>query len=267
MLWGDSRESHVYQAKIAEQAERYEEMVEAMTKVAELGTDLTTEERNFLSVGYKNMTLPRRKSWRIIDTIASKEENNKSIIAKMRLDHVYPYKKKIEKELTDICNELLQLLDKHLIPAATSGESKVYYHKMKADYHRYLAECASNETKKALSESTLNIYKFASQLAVAELPPTHQIRLGLALNFSVFYFEIMNSTELACLLAKQAFDDAIADLDKLSEDNYKDSTLIMNLLRDNLTKWTRFGTESQLHGAMNYGENLGAEGTTDEDDS
>merc|ERR1712137_143625 len=73
---------------------------------------------------------------------------------------------------------------------------------------------------------------------MGELPPTHPIRLGLALNFSVFYYEILNSPDRACHLAKQAFDDAIAELDTLSEESYKDSTLIMQLLRDNLTLWT-----------------------------
>jgi 14-3-3 protein epsilon len=62
--------------------------------------------------------------------------------------------------------------------------------------------------------------------------------LGLALNFSVFYYEILNSPDRACHLAKQAFDDAIAELDSLSEESYRDSTLIMQLLRDNLTLWT-----------------------------
>jgi len=54
----------------------------------------------------------------------------------------------------------------------------------------------------------------------------------------VFYYEILNSAERACRLAKAAFDDAIAELDTLSEESYKDSTLIMQLLRDNLTLWT-----------------------------
>jgi 14-3-3 protein beta/theta/zeta len=70
------------------------------------------------------------------------------------------------------------------------------------------------------------------------MQPTHPIRLGLALNFSVFYYEILNAPDKACALAKQAFDDAIAELDTLNEDSYKDSTLIMQLLRDNLTLWT-----------------------------
>jgi 14-3-3 protein epsilon len=78
----------------------------------------------------------------------------------------------------------------------------------------------------------------ATDVAHSELTSTHPIRLGLALNFSVFYYEILNSPDRACHLAKQAFDDAIAELDSLSEESYRDSTLIMQLLRDNLTLWT-----------------------------
>lgn len=83
-----------------------------------------------------------------------------------------------------------------------------------------------------------NFTQNATDVAQTELTPTHPIRLGLALNFSVFYYEILNSPDRACHLAKQAFDDAIAELDSLSEESYRDSTLIMQLLRDNLTLWT-----------------------------
>ncbi|KAJ7769693.1 14-3-3 protein, partial [Mycena maculata] len=77
-------------------------------------------------------------------------------------------------------------------------------------------------------------YKAASDVAVTELPPTYPIRLGLALNLSVFYYEILNSPGRAYHLAKQAFNHAIAELDTLSEESYQDSTLVMQL-RDNLT--------------------------------
>merc|ERR1712174_107680 len=96
----------------------------------------------------------------------------------------------------------------------------------------------SAEVRKASASSALDAYQSATEVASADLPPTHPIRLGLALNFSVFYYEILNSPDQACHLAKQAFDDAIAELDTLSEESYKDSTLIMQLLRDNLTLWT-----------------------------
>jgi len=87
-------------------------------------------------------------------------------------------------------------------------------------------------------ENSRKAYQEAFDIAKAKMQPTHPIRLGLALNFSVFYYEIENKPDKACSLAKQAFDDAIAELDTLNEDSYKDSTLIMQLLRDNLTLWT-----------------------------
>jgi len=239
----DPREESVYMAKLAEQAERYEEMVDYMKKVAALDVELTVEERNLLSVAFKNVIGARRASWRIVSSIEQKEENkgNEKHVGRIR-----EYRGHVDKELNEICNDILQVLDKHLIPTATSGESKVFYFKMKGDYHRYLAEFSTGNTRKEAAENSLMAYKSASDIALTELPPTHPIRLGLALNFSVFYYEILNSPDRACQLAKQAFDDAIAELDTLDEDSYKDSTLIMQLLRDNLTLWT-----SEVEGKVN----------------
>ena len=225
-------------AKLAEQAERYEEMVEFMEKVSaslEDKDELTVEERNLLSVAYKNVIGARRASWRIISSIEQKEESRGNE------DHVTTikeYRSKIENELSKICEGILKLLDDRLIPSAGTGDSKVFYLKMKGDYHRYLAEFKTAAERKEAAESTLNAYKAAQDIANTELAPTHPIRLGLALNFSVFYYEILNSPDRACNLAKQAFDEAIAELDTLGEESYKDSTLIMQLLRDNLTLWT-----------------------------
>jgi len=231
----DARADSVYMAKLAEQAERYDEMVNSMKEVATSGQDLTVEERNLLSVAYKNVIGARRASWRIVSSIEQKEESKGN---QAQAEKIRSYRKKIEQELADICGDILSVLDSHLIPSAQSGESKVFYHKMKGDYHRYLAEFATGDVRQGAAEKSLDAYKAASDVATTELAPTHPIRLGLALNFSVFYYEIMNSPDRACHLAKQAFDDAIAELDTLSEESYKDSTLIMQLLRDNLTLWT-----------------------------
>ena len=232
-----SREDFVYLAKLAEQAERYEEMVENMKKVASSNeTTLSVEERNLLSVAYKNVIGARRASWRIVSSIEQKEESKEKSAHLVEL--IRNYRAKIEEELTKISEDILGVLDTYLIPSATTGESKVFYYKMKGDYHRYLAEFANGELRDKATSSSLEAYQTASDIATKELPPTHPIRLGLALNFSVFYYEIQNAPDKACHLAKQAFDDAIAELDTLSEESYKDSTLIMQLLRDNLTLWT-----------------------------
>lgn len=102
----------------------------------------------------------------------------------------------------------------------------------------------TGDRRKEVADKSLESYEAATQIAASDLPTTHPLRLGLALNFSVFYFEIMGVPEKACQLAKQAFDDAIAQLDALNEESYKDSTLIMQLLRDNLTLWTSDMDES-----------------------
>ncbi|EER19497.1 14-3-3 protein, putative [Perkinsus marinus ATCC 50983] len=231
----EEREKNVYFAKLAEQAERYDEMANYMKIVAESGGELTVEERNLLSVAYKNAVGSRRASWRIISSVEQKESskgnNSNAEIAK-------GYREKVEGELQEICDSILQLLDKYLIPSSQSGESKVFYYKMKGDYYRYIAEFNSGEGKSNAAENAHQAYKDASATAKSDLLVTHPIRLGLALNFSVFYYEVLNQPDEACKMARTAFEDAIAELDNVSEDSYKDSTLIMQLLRDNLTLWT-----------------------------
>uniref|UniRef100_A0A672QTT5 14-3-3 protein beta/alpha-A-like n=1 Tax=Sinocyclocheilus grahami TaxID=75366 RepID=A0A672QTT5_SINGR len=219
----------VQKAKLAEQAERYDDMAAAMKSVTEGDIELSNEERNLLSVAYKNVVGARRSSWRVVSSIEQKTEGSDK-----KQQMVKEYREKIEKELKDICNDVLVLLDKYLIPKATPAESKVFYLKMKGDYFRYLAEVAVGEEKTIIGNSQ-EAYKDAFEISKAEMQPTHPIRLGLALNFSVFYYEILNAPDQACKLAKTAFDEAIAELDSLNEESYKDSTLIMQLLRDNLT--------------------------------
>ena len=189
----------------------------------------------------------RRASWRILSSIEDKERAKSN---EANSGQIKTYRSKVENELTSICEEILTILDNHLIVDSASDESKVFYYKMKGDYYRYLAEFQSDPQRKETSDGALDAYKSASGVANSELAPTHPIRLGLALNFSVFYYEIMNSPQKACHLAKQAFDDAIAELDTLSEESYKDSTLIMQLLRDNLTLWTSDDND----GAANDGD-------------
>jgi len=225
------RDALVYKAKLAEQAERFDEMVADMKEVAKNPTELSVEERNLLSVAYKNVIGSRRASWRVVTSIEQKGDSDKMSIIK-------DYKMKIETELVDICNDILSIIDESLIPNSTSEEAKVFYYKMKGDYNRYLSEFQTGDTRKESAGAALDAYQSASGIASSDLPPTHPIRLGLALNFSVFYYEILNSPDQACQIAKQAFDDAIAELDTLNEESYKDSTLIMQLLRDNLTLWT-----------------------------
>ncbi|GAA6108629.1 tyrosine 3-monooxygenase/tryptophan 5-monooxygenase activation protein, theta polypeptide b [Tachysurus ichikawai] len=229
----------VLKAKLAEQAERYEDMVSFMSRVTKTSQELSNEERNLLSVAYKNVVGTRRLAWRVISNVDSnpEESDKKPEVVKL-------YREKVEHELRDICNDVLELLNKYLIENTASYENKVFYLKMKGDYFRYLAEVAPKNDKSAITDSQ-QAYQEAFELSKKEMPPTHPIHLGLALNFSVFYYEILNSHVEACNLAKEVLEKATAEVNSLNEDSYKDSTIIMQLLRDNLTLWTSDGEERQ----------------------
>lgn len=156
-----TREQYVYMAKLAEQAERYEEMVKFMEKLV-IGltpvSELTVEERNLLSVAYKNVIGSLRAAWRIVSSIEQKEESRKND------DHVVlvkDYRSKVEDELSDVCWGILKILESNLVPSASSAESKVFYLKMKGDYHRYLAEFKIGDERKEAAEQTMNSYKSA----------------------------------------------------------------------------------------------------------
>jgi len=231
---GFDKKTCMFNAMLAEQAERYEEMKEYMKKVVKQGSPvaLNTDQRNLLSVAYKNVVGARRASWRVLQSIANKEAKD----SKQR-QYVLAYKAKVEAELSAVCDDVLSLLNDFLLGSPTiSPEEEVFYSKMKGDYYRYKAEHLVGKKRNDVVDSADDAYKAALE-ASKPLKSTNPIRLGLALNYSVFYFEIKQNKVAACQLAKQAFDNAVGDLEDLTEEQYKDATLIMQLLRDNLTLW------------------------------
>jgi len=230
----EGRDKLVKLAKLAEQAERYDDMAENMKKVTQEGGELSSEERNLLSVAYKNVVGAKRSAWRVISSLEKKAEQNEQSSQKQSL--AKSYQEKVEEELNKTCQDVLKLLEDYLIPKSEESEAKVFYLKMKGDYYRYMAEVATKDREERVEEASKAYDQAAHESK--ELTNTDPIKLGLALNFSVFYYEIGDDKEKACQLAKKAFDDAIVELDTLKEDSYKDSTLIMQLLRDNLTLWT-----------------------------
>jgi len=147
----------------------------------------------------------------------------------------------VEGELEAKCKDILDLLNTLIKNTKEESDALVFYLKMTGDYYRYLAEIIKESDYIANASQA---YQKAWDLAQKNLRPTNPIRLGLALNFSVFYFEIAKDTTKACELAKSAFDLAISKLDTLEENLYKDCSLIMQLLRDNLTLWTEQNEQS-----------------------
>jgi 14-3-3 protein epsilon len=231
------RDDQVFLSRLADQSGRYEDMVDHVNRLVTVGQELTLDERGLFSLAYRNTVGARRSAWRALAALEHKEASTGGIRGE-KAQQIRSYRQQIEEEISKYCKQIIALIDATIIPSLTTLENKVFYYKLKGDYTRYIAEITAGEEHRMAVENTHECYKIASDVALSQLSPTHPTRLGLALNFSVFYYEILNSPERACLLAKAAFDDALAVMDGLDEDSYKDAATLMQLLRDNLALWT-----------------------------
>ena len=229
-------EKNIYLAMLAEQCNRFDEMVqflEDMLKSRE--KDLSNDERNLLSIAYKNSVSSRRTALRTIIAYETKEKKKETSTF---LPFIQEYHKKVQDELNKACQNVLNVIDQTLLKRAEDAEAKVFYSKMKGDYNRYVAEYAEGDLKKQVSDGALAAYKEASESAKG-LPVLNPIALGLALNFSVFYYEVMNDHDTACKIADEALTNANKELPNIDEDaeENRDAVSIVNLLKENLEMW------------------------------
>ncbi|XP_078481868.1 14-3-3 protein eta [Ciona intestinalis] len=228
----ETRENLYLQASLAETAERYGDMVEFMKEMVQLWGLPTEEERNLLSVSFKNLVAQKRCAWRVLNTIVINHrcDNDKQL--------VQTYRETVALELKYICNEVTQMISNTLLDLCNSEENvenKVFYLKMKGDYLRYITEVLVEEDEKnGIIKDSDKAYTEAIKSA-EKLQNSHPIKLGLALNYSVFQYEIVKNEKTACAIAKQALDDAVEELTNHNENVFNDSMLIMQLLRDNLS--------------------------------
>jgi len=249
---GLSREAVVHMAKIAEDADRHEDMMrytKQILKLVENGDDVTDEERNLISISYKNVMSARRSAVRTASQMIQCIESEPVIVDHPDWESGFhdagsEFKTKNANELYDLIHEVSQEIVAFFTKgpqAAKKSEVLVFFYKMDGDYNRYGAESSSEDQMKAFIGKATEAYTKAVEISQAEPEPlktTNPIRLGLALNYSVFLYEILGQKEEAKKLADEAFNSAIEQLDQVEEDEYKDATLIMQLLKDNLNLWT-----------------------------
>lgn len=230
-------EKQVYLAMLAEQCNRFEDMMNFLDVMVQNKQEgLSSDERNLLSIAYKNTISLRRTAIRTLLAYEAKERKKED---SAYLPYIVEYKKRIEKELEELCEKIIKNIDESLLSRASDDESKVFYHKMKADYYRYIAENIDAERKKTFADKSLESYEAAMDVA-GNLDITNPIRLGLALNFSVFYYEVIGDQEKACSIAKETINKASEPLGNVDADDeeHKDAISIVNLLQENLSMWT-----------------------------
>ena len=224
-----TREEYIYLSRLYEKAEKYPDQFKFINKYVELDPKLSKDERNILGSGYKNIISDKRSSLRIINSLEKRNIYQASYIKEI--------KEGIEKELSQILAEVQKILDKFLIPNAIDIENKVFYLKLKADFMRYKCEISYGKELEENIFKTEKIYKEATDIANKELNINNSTRLGLALNYSVFYYEIKKAKEEAINIAKNAFDEAMKIIDDLEISKAKDTLLIIQMLKENLISW------------------------------
>ena len=226
-----SLEENIFMARVAEQAERFDDMVHYLKEVVKSKSDdFTTEERNLLSVGFKNQIGSKRTA---IRTISAIEQNPKYQKFSSGLTQ---YKKDIEKELYEQCIQIVQTVKDQCLKVANTDETKAFFFKMIGDYYRYVAECAQEDKLEHVKNGALENYQIAAQTSES-LNACNPIRLGLALNFSVFHYEVMNNHKQACELGEQALSNALEKIDDVDEETFRDAKSIIELLKENLSLW------------------------------
>jgi hypothetical protein len=226
-----SLEENIFMARVAEQAERFDDMVAYLQDVVKSKSeDFTTEERNLLSVGFKNQIGSKRTA---IRTISAIEQNPK--YSKFN-EGLTGYKKKIEQELYTQCIDIVNIVKDECMKVAATDETKAFFYKMIGDYYRYVAECAQGDQLDTVKSGALENYQLA-QTSSETLNACNPIRLGLALNFSVFHYEVMNNHKQACELGEAALSDALEKIDDVDEETFRDAKSIIELLKENLSLW------------------------------
>ena len=223
-------EEKIFLARVAEQAERYEDMVDFLEDVLqEKGSEVNPDERNLLSVAFKNLISSKRSACRTISAI---EQNPK--YAKFN-EALLAYRAKIEDQLQQDCEKIIKMIQNRVLAQSdVKEEAKAFFVKMVGDYYRYIAENAKGDNLEQVKQKAKEAYESANGIDLAACNP---IKLGLALNFSVFNYEVLKNHKKACELADEALQNALDKIDELEEDDFRDAKSIIELLKENLTLW------------------------------
>ena len=126
------------------------------------------------------------------------------------------------------------MINELVLSTTCENEAKAFFVKMVGDYYRYIAENAKGDDLERVKQAANKAYQEANGI---DLAPCNPIKLGLALNYSVFNYEVLKDHATACKLADDALQSALDKIDELEEDDFRDAKSIIELLKENLTLW------------------------------
>ena len=228
-------------AKVAMKAHCYKDGISFIKESLKAKSDLTKEEIDVFSRCFKKYLNSSRDAIQTLDEVLAEKEKTITLNP-IKFQN---FKKAIEEhrqvlveELTSTANDVLMLIDSALIPTCSDSTCSIYLNKLKGDYYRYLAEFSpSNEIKEGHAGRAKAAYEAALLAVNDQLLPSDPLYLALMLNYSVFQYEILGQKEDALDKLDSSFNDAVRFLEDLDETQYKESTMMLQLIRDNVTLW------------------------------
>ena len=228
------RDVNLKMVQILDETDLHEDMVQLMKRVIELNPCLSPEERNLLSLAYKNVISSRRKGLRFLSVLLEYKDTQEK---PARVAQIGQYREKVVGELDKYCLELISLIDEKLLPEAQDAEGKLFYEKLRADYYRYIAENKEGDARSEYAQKAKESYERALEIANENIQPHRPTYLGLILNYSVYLYEIGGEKQAAIELAKKTESECAQTVDANSERSRPEAVNILQLLKDNVALW------------------------------
>ena len=237
-----TREEYIFLSKLYTKAELYKEVINFIKEFIKLNPKIEKEECDIISTGFKNMISDKRASWFTLNSMEHKEKKKKRNTVK----EIKEIKNHIENEIRETCKELQDLIDKELLPKNEEDEILVFLYKLKADYFRYICEFAEgNEYQDNLIKAE-EFYKKAYEIADKKLPIINCNRVSVALNYSIFLYETKKDKKSGFDIAQNTFKESMKFIDDLEKPKYRDTLLIIQLLKENIIFWnSEMGDEEE----------------------
>lgn len=222
--------THSFLARVYHTAGLETKAAKEVEKLAQLrDIKLTPEDEATVSVVTKGRIDQLRRARRIIEVVEEREENKGKV---NRVIALRGFKSKIEEELANLLNQFISSIDNAFLVNPTSEPARILFLKMKADYCRYLAEI-----KRMKVQDVQQAYVTAYDAAMSSLGPAHPLRTGIALNYSVFHYEILDNKDAAIQIAKIAYENGIQAAKSLPDEERDDALEVINLISTNLKNW------------------------------
>ena len=238
----DKREKYIYLSKLYTKAELYKEVINFIKEFIKLKPKLNKEECDIISNGFKNLLTDKRSSWSVLHSMERKEKKKRINTVK----EIKEIKKHIEKEIREVCVELQNLLDKYLLPNNDDDDILVFLYKLKADYYRYICEFAEEDEFKENLSKAEEFYKKAYDISEKKLPVINCNRVSLALNYAIFLYEVKKDKKGGFDLAQNTFKENMKFYNDLEQPKYRDTLLIIQLLKENIIFWnSEMGEEEE----------------------